>query len=400
MKEKERVARAGRLRNLVPEAELHVRRFSCIKDLTVKFKLLTVIIGEQASGKSITCKLYYYFTQGLRKVLLNSLRDGNDFSTFRKRYAKEFKIIFPETAWIHDSFRIEWSMGSYAFEIGHSKDNARLRIDLGNFEEAYALLLEGMSKKQKKSRRGVALDVADFEFRYRLDRWVDRCVAQLSLPFVDYVPAGRSFFSTIQDTVFTLLSNDIGIDYFLKEFGQKFESVRYRYARHFGRMAIADELRNKVLHGRYEYDGKEQWIVRDENHKVRLADASSGQQESLPLLLLLSNLFAFRSPGPGFVLIEEPEAHLYPTAQQAIVNYIGELLCRTSEGLGCIITTHSPFILCCLNNIIAKCGFLPADVSAYHLNGGGADDIFNGKLGVIDAVRFDDVSTQIANDIA
>ena len=54
---------------------LAVKNFSCIKNLTVEFRRIVVFIGEQASGKSVTCKLYYVFTQALRKVAMSCLRE-------------------------------------------------------------------------------------------------------------------------------------------------------------------------------------------------------------------------------------------------------------------------------------------------------------------------------------
>ena len=54
---------------------LTVKNFSCIKKLTVEFRRIVVFIGEQASGKSVTCKLYYFFRQALRKVAMFCLRE-------------------------------------------------------------------------------------------------------------------------------------------------------------------------------------------------------------------------------------------------------------------------------------------------------------------------------------
>ena len=48
-----------------------------------------------------------------------------------------------------------------------------------------------------------------------------------------------------------------------------------------------------------------------------------GQQEAFPLLLLLSYLLNPATTwGHKSVVIEEPEAHLFPTAQKAIVDLL------------------------------------------------------------------------------
>jgi predicted ATP-dependent endonuclease of OLD family len=51
-----------------------------------------------------------------------------------------------------------------------------------------------------------------------------------------------------------------------------------------------------------------------------------------------------------FIVIEEPEAHLFPEAQKEISNLIA--LMSNVEKSQVIITTHSPYILASLNNLI------------------------------------------------
>ena len=64
---------------------LTIKNFSCIKSLSVKFERIVVFIGEQASGKSVTCKLYYFFTQALKKVAVASLQENLEVEEFKKR---------------------------------------------------------------------------------------------------------------------------------------------------------------------------------------------------------------------------------------------------------------------------------------------------------------------------
>lgn len=376
---------------------LRVKGFSCLKDVEITFKRITLFIGEQGTGKSVTCKLYYFFTEAIRKVATICLRDELLAKDFVAKLQNEFRIIFPESAWKHDSFEIEWRSENVTVRISHKVDNKRLKIDFDQFVNLYAKSLEAV-KDFKNSKAYREQSRYGFEADYALDRYV-RGVVDKFFPCtsVDYIPAGRSFFSTIQDTVFTLLSNNIGIDYFLKEFGQRFESFRF----HFYRMGrrFADPLLRKILHGTYVYDGKEQWIETDAYHKVRLADASSGQQEALPLLMMLMSSKAPIENRGRCVLIEEPEAHLYPTAQEMIVDHIGNIL-RRSNNLRVMITTHSPFILCCINNLLTRNEDMFKDnVSAYHLNNGESESIFDEDYCMINASRYDAVSFKISNEV-
>lgn len=80
---------------------------------------------------------------------------------------------------------------------------------------------------------------------------------------------------------------------------------------------------------------------------VNLEYASSGQQEALPLLLSI----VCTSKNTTLV-IEEPEAHLFPSAQADVVKLIGKTYNLTEEASNFIITTHSPYILMSINNAV------------------------------------------------
>ena len=373
---------------------LTIKNFSCIKSLKVKFKRIVVFIGEQASGKSVTCKLYYFFTQALKKVAVSSLQENLEVEEFKKRLLQEFYLIFPETTWRNDGFSIEWKFGARQMKVSHNRGNKRVKFEWYDYEERYGNALKKVRQYMSHQTKD-----DDFDFRWRMRDVVRKAFAiNFQNLQVDYIPAGRSFFSTIQDTVFSLLSNNVGIDYFLKEFGRQLEFFR-RTEYYEDRDGDAFEnLCKPIIHGKYLYDGKEQWLISDKNHKVRLSDASSGQQEALPLLMFLMRLghLARNRGGMSRILSEEPEAHLYPTAQQRIIDMIAELL-KANREIGSIITTHSPFILCCLNNVLKKSANLRNSVSAYHLHDGEGDAIYDEEFGLINAERFDDISLEIAN---
>ncbi|MED0655678.1 AAA family ATPase [Anoxybacillus geothermalis] len=73
--------------------------------------------------------------------------------------------------------------------------------------------------------------------------------------------------------------------------------------------------------------------------------SSSGQQEVVWILLLIFTVILERQR--VFMVIEEPEAHLYPSAQKEMVALFALLLNATDNTL--VITTHSPYILSAFN---------------------------------------------------
>lgn len=107
----------------------------------------------------------------------------------------------------------------------------------------------------------------------------------------------------------------------------------------------------KIIKGEYFYrDGVE--FLRVKKFDGKTADvwvnfASSGQQE---ILWVCNIIFYHLFHGDRvFIILEEPEAHLYPDSQKYISELIGLFV---HAGNRAIITTHSPYILGEFNNLL------------------------------------------------
>lgn len=88
-------------------------------------------------------------------------------------------------------------------------------------------------------------------------------------------------------------------------------------------------------------------------------------------------------PNVKTFFIEEPEAHLFPISQKHIVSLIALLYNQKDKS---VITTHSPYILTALNNLI-----LANDVKK---KGKDIKDIVDEDL----CINFDDVSAYTIKD--
>ncbi|MEZ4657994.1 MAG: AAA family ATPase [Caldilineaceae bacterium] len=113
-------------------------------------------------------------------------------------------------------------------------------------------------------------------------------------------------------------------------------------------LQLVIEKIEKILHGNYQHDDQGEKIYYDVNSYVYLNNAPSGQQEVIRILqdaflIILDNESAFR-------VIEEPEAHLYPLAQKQLMEVLALVLNSTDSQF--IITTHSPYILSIVNNLL------------------------------------------------
>ncbi|MBF0473444.1 MAG: AAA family ATPase, partial [Nitrospirae bacterium] len=110
---------------------------------------------------------------------------------------------------------------------------------------------------------------------------------------------------------------------------------------------------NQLLNGNYEIIKDEDYISLNDGRYISVATASSGQQEILPLMMVLAWFIIIRRKLGYTLYIEEPEAHLFPTSQKHIVELISSVFNISNKPpLQFFITTHSPYILTSFNNLI------------------------------------------------
>jgi hypothetical protein len=179
-----------------------------------------------------------------------------------------------------------------------------------------------------------------------------------------FIPAGRSFFAYFQSNIFSLLNDNQTLDPFLIEFGSYYERIKNGVMPAFyihndsNAEDSVNELIQLILHGKHKREKKRDILVQNDGRKVHLENASSGQQEILPLAIILLFLGFFNLEKTSTtVYIEEPEAHLFPTAQRHIVELIATVFNTKPDKLQFVITTHSPYILTSFNNLM-HAGFL------------------------------------------
>jgi hypothetical protein len=244
-------------------------------------------------------------------------------------------------------------------------------------------------------------------------------------PFLRSLYTGRSFFAYLQSSVFSFLSSNKAIDPFLTEFGQLYESIK-RYQPRLRQDAaekdtkkIIESLIEDILCGVHiQEKGKDYFLTKD-GRKIGIANSSSGQQEMLPLAIILGVLpFIGFSPVGSSVFVEEPEAHLFPTAQKRIVELLATVFNISRQPVQFVITTHSPYILTAFNNLL-QAGLVasnlrdadkeqlysivpqakvlkPCDVRAYSLVAGDISNICCEDTGLIATNIIDDVSNELS----
>lgn len=179
-----------------------------------------------------------------------------------------------------------------------------------------------------------------------------------------------------------------------------------------------DLLISQILNGTYLREKDQDFLVHNDSRKVGILNASSGQQETLPVLLVLKSLAQLQFRGGGLTIyIEEPEAHLFPIAQKRIVQLLARTFNTEGNNLQIVVTTHSPYILASLNNLMEAgkiinkktdsaeelAGIIPreeiispGDVAAYALINGVKTDLIDPSTNLISQNILDSVSDEIS----
>jgi predicted ATPase len=343
---------------------ISINNFLIIKKAELEVKKINVIIGPQANGKSVIAKLLYFFKSSSSEFL-EGIRGNKSKRILDLSILNDFEKRFPRYSWEGSSFQVSYELGDLIMSVSgvkNSRGKTSLKLEytkelqnlFSSKKRLYQKKLEEAREANKKQRRR-----GNIEFHVFYE-YVHEPInnGQFSSFFSNsvFVPASRSFFANLQNNIFTFLASNLDIDPFLKEFGSLYENSKHWYKDSY----LADEHKElinelykameAIVDGEYEYKDEQDWI-HSKGKKINLANASSGQQESLPMLLTLCVWPLIRHDDKGgMFFIEEPEAHLFPTSQGQIVSILS--LLYANLGTNFFITSHSPYILSALNNFI------------------------------------------------
>ncbi|MHC5611798.1 MAG: AAA family ATPase [Nostoc sp.] len=422
---------------------IFIENFGPINRFEADVKDVMLLIGPQASGKSTLSKSIFLFKSikdELSKFILDVNNDQlkqpiNEFSKYlRKRFVDCFgttKHMQPFTLKYYYSNEKEMTISLNLQGYVDVNFNSSIKDDMNVIFKSVRNYNERVSRSQT---RYVTLDET-LEIDLEKILYLKSIKSHIDDLFEDtratvFIPSGRSLISTLADQLQDI--QPYSLDFFMKSFVERINRLKLSFRdtlnllieereslsseeANLNEVKYATSIIRKILRGEYRFEPDGERIYLNDKEYVKLQYASSGQQESVWILLLI---FKYILDGTSvFIVFEEPEAHLYPETQSDIVELIGLLANINNNQI--VVTTHSPYILSSFNNLLYayqigsnKVGIEkeavesivnrniwidPNRTSAYFVSENDCESIFDEELKLIKAEKIDSASSIINN---
>lgn len=349
--------------------KLTLHHIGPIQECSLSVDDFTILTGPQSSGKSTVAKAVYFF-RTVKQDILNIMMQGGpqvvpskDTTPWRTALTQRMKEKFMQlfgTSWVMPlDMRME-----YIYQ-----ENVFIRISLiENYEDIYKNYIQIDFSQELEDYFEELNNQKFFNITPGQKEHVEKTLNRLfNDPFETvFIPAGRNLItllSTQLNYIFTSLEDSQlrNIDYITKRYTElilklksmfghgmdgvikeiEADPIRYeRYKRVRPAIKLLVDAANQVLQGSYRYTENEERLYLSNGKYVKINLASSGQQEVVWVFNLL--FYYLVEEKKTFLILEEPESHLYPTSQQTIAHVLAIMLSCGNTG---IVTTHSPYIL-------------------------------------------------------
>lgn len=353
-------------------ARIRIEHFGPVGLFDEEITDVTILIGPQASGKSTISKLIFFFRsipdEWVNYLLSSRQTDEHSpFFEFNKYLRRKFVGYFGTTKHMRP-FHIRYEYDVQKFVRLDLKDGyVQIHFSDPLKREIQENFLHVVKLKKEMQYEQQQLD--DFwnisSWKVRQQNILETVKASIAEVFGDsktpiFIPAGRSLVATLSDQLQDINPQQLDvlteqfierINLLKKMFSHSFEEIiedRKKFSTEkidFEAIRLAIKMIEGVMKGKYMFSDYGERIFFNEREYTKLKFSSSGQQEVVWILLLIFTVILERQR--VFMVIEEPEAHLYPNAQQEMVALFALLLNVTNSTL--VITTHSPYILSAFN---------------------------------------------------
>jgi len=354
-------------------------------EVSLDLRPFTVLVGEQGVGKSLLSQFLYFF---------------RDAPYLFFKYSSKAPLRGESlTSWIIDRLR-SGTATSQSLSSIISTPTVSVKHEFGGVARSISIHRE---RRPRFNPLG--------SFKKEIERWTQLSVLESPLQQAVFVPDERSYYSRLFNTSLSSLGDSATLSIPMLEFTRILElaagvSVAWQKGEYVKppKVQQIESWAETALKGHayaLEYGSfSKHWVWKSlgSDSVLDIEMISSGQKEAWPLIATLETIFAKKelSLGNHFSLyVEEPEAHLHPAAQAAMLKI---LVYMVQQGHRVVITTHSLTVLYALNNLIRasfqsedaagwwmpEVRLAPEDVAAYLLMPDGeVKDIMNREDGFI-----------------
>ena len=347
-----------------------INKLGPITHCNLEISDFTVFTGPQASGKSTIAKSVFFF-KNVKNLLLMQIdkrlfgeSDIMKLST-RNRLIKEIRSNFLQT------FGTTWRMDHDMCMEYYYTDTVYIKICLKNDPVSPNYIWVDLSENLidfLNQYDDVKLDVLTHarnngSLKKEIDEFFENCEEAI------YIPAGRSMmtlFSSQLMFMYSVMNDDQkrSLDYCTQNYLERIMQLKPSFSNSVqtlikNKIELTDikinrenlqqcaDLMKQILQGEYRnVDGEERLQVAEDRY-VKINFASSGQQEAVWILNVV--FYCLLNNKKSFFIIEEPESHLFPNAQKLITEFIS---LAKNGGNKILLTTHSPYILGTINNLL------------------------------------------------
>lgn len=353
--------------------KLIIQNFGPIKDVELDLGKINVLIGDQGTGKSTIGKIIAIFRNE------SFLQDLNF-----KELLEQYNI----DSYLNNKSFIEYSCKEFIFKF-----DGEVKLEI--FSDDLTHLINNIKLTRDK---WFSTSETDSSYSFLLDEIIRLKSEFDKISYISkYTPSERTLIGSDDSISIDKHSEQNYNLSYLTEFNASFKRAKALNEIHFLDWKFKPEDRH--------------WHIIHKDLKIRLKNASSGIQSIFPILLTYSVNYILYDK--VFHIVEEPEQNLFPTTQYEMLKYLtSDINNRDHKKL---LTTHSPYILTSLNNLMyawqvgqahevevdkiipKKYWVNPNQVSAYFLRDGLAIPIIDTD-GLIMADYIDSVSVDINNE--
>ena len=313
--------------------KLIIKELGPIKEAEIEQKPLTILVGPQASGKSLAAIISYFFesleTEFLMltpNTVLKWIKENPKSAKDRINDLLHLTLTFPIRDLANDNSSIHFIDESKKINWEINIKNDDLYINEALIED----IMKWIKSLRKKSK---TMLFENYPYNYI------------------FIPAERIIFSINNlwiSEIYPPILKPHRIELLLCRFNAILQKIYHNYRSSISHvysenipMLEKDALSSNIV---FDFSRGFLGVI---NGLYPLIKISSGQAAAWSIFMIFSILGKFKPK----IFIEEPEINLHPDAQVAVAKAISLLV---NQGSHIFITTHSPYIIYAINVMLQR----------------------------------------------